>query len=101
MSDNFMSNRLAGLLVLVSAVSMLGLLLLFAYAPYLRSDTSSDTDVVSRSAVGFAGLKELLSLSHIPGEIDRGAMTRAPTHPSLVILTPSEATVAAELTDYD
>ena len=96
-----MSGRLAGLLVLISAVSMLGLLLLFAYAPYLRTDNSSDTDVVSRSAVGFAGLKELLSLSGIPSEIDRGPLVRGNSRPSLVILTPSEGTDAAEVTQYE
>ena len=101
MSDNFMSGRLAGFLILVSAVSMLGLLLLFAYAPYLRSDDSNDTDVASRSAVGFAGLKELLSLSGIASEIDRGPLMRANSHPSLVILTPSEATSASDVTEYE
>src|SRR5438552_19177567 len=92
MKQDFISSRLAGLLVLLSAVSMLGLLLLFAYAPYLRSDDSSDTDVISRSAVGFAGLKELLSLSGIPDEIDRGPLLRGNSRPSLVILTPTETT---------
>lgn len=101
MNQGFMSNRLAGLLVLISAVSMLGLLLLFAYAPYLRSDDSSDTDVISRSAVGFAGLKELLSLSGIPGEIDRGPLLRGNSHPSLVILTPTQSTPAAEVTEFE
>lgn len=101
MNQTFMSGRLAGLLVLISAVSMLGLLLLFAYAPYLRSDDSSDNDVISRSAVGFAGLKELLSLSGVPTEIDRGPLVRGNSRPSLVILTPNAGTPAAELTDYD
>jgi len=101
MSQSFMSNRLAGLLVLISAVSMLGLLLLFAYAPYLRSDDSSDTDVISRSAIGFAGLKELLSLSQIPTEIDRGPLLRGNSRPSLVILTPTESTPAAEVTEFE
>jgi len=101
MSENFMSGRLAGLLVLISAVSMLGLLLLFAYAPYLRSDNSSDTDVVSRSAVGFAGLQELLSRSGIPTEVDRGPLMRGNSRPSLVILTPPEGIDAAEVTQYE
>jgi hypothetical protein len=101
MSERFMSGRLAGLLVLISAVSLLGLLLLFAYAPYLRSDDSNATDVASRSAIGFAGLKELLSLSGVPGEIDRGPLVRSNAHPSLVILTPGAATQPADVTDYD
>jgi hypothetical protein len=101
MSENFMSSRLAGFLVVISAVSMLGLLLLFAYAPYLRTDDSNDTDVVSRSAVGFAGLKELLSLSRVPTEIDRGPLVRASSRPSLVILTPPAGTSAADVTEYD
>jgi hypothetical protein len=101
MNDSFMSGRLAGFLVLTSAVSLLGLLLLFAYAPYLRSDDSNDTDVASRSAVGFAGLRELLSLSAIPSEIDRGPLVRGNSRPSLVILTPADTTSAADITDYE
>jgi hypothetical protein len=100
MNQSIMSGRLAGILVLISAVSMLGLVLLFAYAPYLRGDDSSDSDVISRSAVGFAGLKELLSLSHIPTDIDRGPLLPNNSRPSLVILTPAWTASAAEITDY-
>jgi hypothetical protein len=101
MKDGFMSGRLAGLLVLISAVSMLVLSLLFAYAPYLRSDDSSEADVASRSAIGFAGLKELLALSGIASEIDHGPMMRGNAHPSLVILTPDITTSAADIAGYD
>ena len=84
----FMSGRMAVLLVLISAASLLGLVLLFAYAPDLRSDNSNGGDTVSRSAIGFAGLRELLDLSGIATELDRGAISRPDTKPSLVILTP-------------
>lgn len=101
MTQSFISGRLAGVLVLISAASMLILVLLFAYAPYLRSDESNDADVISRSAVGFAGLKELLSLSHMQTDIDRGPLLPNSARPSLVILTPSFGTAASEITDYD
>jgi hypothetical protein len=97
----FMSGRLAVLLVMISAVSLLGLMLLFAYAPDLRSDNSNGGDTVSRSAIGFAGLKELLTLSGIQTELDRGPLARPDTRPSLVILTPEAGTSARDITEYE
>lgn len=96
----FMSARLAALLVTISSLSLLGLIVLFAFAPDLRSDTSNGANTVSRSAIGFAGLKELLSLSGTPTELDRGPMARADTKPSLVILTPEAGTSARDLGTY-
>ena len=96
----FMSARLAALLVVISALSLLGLVVLFAFAPDLRSDTSSGANTISRSAIGFAGLKELLSLSGVATELDRGPFLRADTKPSLVILTPEAGTSAHDLGTY-
>lgn len=97
----FMSGRLAVLLVAISAGSLLGLMLLFAYAPDLRSESSNGGDTISRSAIGFAGLKELLSLSGVATELDQGPLSRPDTKPSLVILTPEAGTVARDLTEYE
>ena len=97
----FMSGRLAVLLVAISAISLLGLMLLFAYAPDLRSDTSNGGDTVSHSAIGFSGLKELLSLSGVATELDRGPLASPDTKPSLVILTPDAGASARDLTEYE
>ena len=97
----FMSGRLAALLVVISAVSLLGLTLLFAYAPDLRGDSSNGGDTVSRSAIGFAGLKELLNLSGVATELDRGVLSRSDLRPSLVILTPEAGTAASDIRDYE
>lgn len=99
--SRFMSGRLAIVLVLISGLSLLGLMLLFAYAPELRSDSSNGGDTLSRSAIGYAGLKELLALSGVPTELDRGPLARADTRPSLVILTPVPGTSARDLSIYD
>jgi hypothetical protein len=97
----FMSGRLAVVLVAISAASLLGLMLLFAYAPDLRSDSSSGGDTVSRSAIGFAGLRELLELSGVATELDRGALSRPNTKPSLVVLTPDAGTSAGDVSEYE
>ena len=97
----FMSGQLAMLLVVISAASLLGLTLLFAYAPDLRGDSSNGGDAVSRSAVGFAGLKELLNLSGVATELDRGVLSRPDTRPSLVILTPEAGTGARDINEYE
>jgi hypothetical protein len=96
-----MSGRMAVLLVLISAASLLGLMLLFAYAPDLRSESSNGGDTVSRSAIGFAGLRELLDLSGVATELDRGALSRPDTKPSLVILTPDPGTSAGDISEYE
>jgi hypothetical protein len=97
----FMSGRLAALLVVISAVSLLGLVVLFAYAPDLRSESSNGGDAVSRSAIGFAGLRELLNLSGVASEVDRGPLARPDSRPSLVILTPEAGTPAREIAEYE
>jgi hypothetical protein len=88
------------LLFLVGAIATICLLLLFAYAPDLRGDNSSDADAVSRSAVGFAGLHRLLDLSGIPVEIDHGTAAGETAHPSLTILTPTIAITKQDWRDY-
>lgn len=89
------SRRLVVGLVLISALSALGFLALSAYAPDLRSDTSSNATVLSRSAIGFAGLKALLDGVGIGVNVGRepprgGAF-------SLVVLTPEVSTLPKDL----
>lgn len=97
----FMSRRLAVLLVVISAASLLGLMLLFAYAPDLRSEQSNEADTISRSAIGYAGLKQLLDLSGAKTELDRGPLSRPDTRPGLVVLTPEAGTSARDITAYE
>ena len=94
---HFMSGRVAALLVTLAAVATVTLILLFAFAPDLRKDQSSGTDALSNSAVGFAGLDKLLSLSGTPTAIDRGLASGTP---SLTILTPAMTTSAGDMADY-
>ena len=99
MSDkSIMSGGMAAALAAVAALSMLVLVLLYAFAPDLRRDDTADANALSRSAVGFAGLRELLTLSGVGTEIDRGAYGRSSATPSLVILTPPPGTTAAQVT---
>ena len=79
---------------------LLALILLYAFADDLRSDTTAEANALSRSAVGFAGLAELLPLAGIPAQIDRGPQGRAPGAPSLTILTPPAGLSARELGAY-
>ena len=99
-NKSIMSGGMAAALVAVAALSMLVLALLYAFAPDLRQDDTAEANALSRSAVGFAGLRELLTLSGVGVEIDRGAYGRSSQTPSLVILTPLPTTTPAELMQY-
>ncbi len=101
MKSSFDRERVPLLLFLAGAIASIALLLLVAYAPDLRGDTSNDATAVSRSAIGFAGLQRLLNLSAIPTEIDRGVTSNEKGRPSLTILTPPLETTAQDWRDYD
>lgn len=92
----FITSRVAIGLVVVSALSLLVYLLLSAYAPDLRTEKSGGNDALSKSAVGFAGLRYLLDNTGNDVEIGRHAPELDAY--SLVILTPDadseEATIA-------
>ena len=90
----FISPRVAVVLVLVSALTMLGFLALNAYAPDLRSDKSGGATVISKSAIGFAGLRVLLEDLH--DTVDVGREPPKPDINGLVILTPEASTDAKE-----
>src|ERR1051325_9899751 len=89
------------LLFLVGAATTIILMLLFVYAPDLRDEVGNDGTAVSRSAIGFAGLKRLMDLSGIPTEVDRGVTANEKGKPSLTILTPPITTGTDDWRGYD
>lgn len=89
--NSLLSPRMAIGLVVVSALSALAFLALSAYAPDLRSETSGGNSVLSKSAVGFAGLRLLLQSADV--DVTIGRETPSDDDPSsLVVLTPEMGT---------
>ena len=88
-----MTTRLAAALVIACALSFIAVLVLTAYAPDLRSQTNGG-NALSKSAIGFAGLRVLLSEAGVPTSIAR---RRDQADAAFVILTPDERTEAADL----
>ncbi len=82
-------------MVVVGCVSALMFLVLNAYAPQLRGESNGEAHAMSTSAIGFAGLVELLRDERIPT-----GLSRDPHHPprsppeSLFVLTPGPGTSA-------
>ncbi len=89
------SSRVAIALVLISALTALGFLALSAYAPDLRTDRSGGATVISKSAIGFAGLRVLLENLHIG--VNVGREPPASGQFGLVILTPTAGTDEKDL----
>jgi hypothetical protein len=86
--------------VVVSALSLLAYVVLNAFAPELRGDQTGSANVLSKSGVGFAGLKILLDASGETTLIDRGEKTAERSGYSLTILTPEIfGTTAKDLAD--
>ena len=84
-------------MVLVGVVSFSALLVLSAYAPDLRSGSDGGAHALSRSAVGYAGLVELLKgLGEAP-IISRGTPPPVRGGSGLLILTPTPATEPKEI----
>jgi hypothetical protein len=75
-------------LVVISMLSLVAFFALSAYAPDLRTETDGGAHALSTSAIGYAGLRDLLEALNIPNTIDRGSLPRPQTSPSLVVLTP-------------
>jgi hypothetical protein len=86
-TPGLVTSRMAVGLVLVSIFSLCALVALSAYAPDLRPESDGGAHVLSKSAVGFAGLRRLLEASGIPVEIDRGLFAREGRKSSLIIRT--------------
>ena len=75
-------------LVLVSALSLIAFLALSAYAPDLRDEANGDAHALSNSAIGFSGLRILLTAAGIDNAIGRGTRLQEGTSPSVTVLTP-------------
>lgn len=87
---------LAVALVVISALSLIAFFALSAYAPDLRDESDGDAHVLSRSAIGFAGLKVLLEEEGVQTAIDRGVAANG-AQPSLKVLTPSITSPSAKI----
>lgn len=79
-------------MVVVGGLSGLLFLVLVAYAPDLRRPSDGGTHALSKSAVGFAGLVELLGDEGAPVTISRSLHPDREGRPSLLVLTPGLTT---------
>lgn len=68
---NWISGGMAAGLVVVSAAAMVGFLALSAYAPQFRTEAGGRPNVLSKSAIGFAGIRVLLEASGTVVEVNR------------------------------
>lgn len=90
-----MTPRVAIGLVLVSMLSLLAYFALSAYAPDFRNESDGEAHALSKSAIGFAGMRVLLDASEISNSVDRGI--RPAPKPGLMILTPSPVSTAKDV----
>lgn len=58
--SGWISGKMAAALVVVSGLALVAYLALSAYAPQFRTETAGRANVLSKSAIGFAGLKLML-----------------------------------------
>jgi len=99
MNDSVISPRIAIGLVIVSMLSLIAFFALSAYAPDFRIENEADAHALSKTAVGYAGLRVLLDEDGVANVLDRGS--RAPNQPvfSLVVLAPPPGTEPKALLD--
>jgi hypothetical protein len=85
------SRRAAALMVLIGVFAFSALVVLLSYAPDLRSSDNGQPHALSRSAIGYAGLVELLKLDGQPVVISRAHLT--PDHRlGVLVATPGPDT---------
>jgi len=84
-------------MVAVGALSLLFYIVFAAYAPDLNGDSDGRTNVMSRSAIGFAGLAAFLKEQGIPVLISRGLGEAELSEASLIIETPGLENDTAEV----
>ena len=77
--------RTAVLLVVIGVLSFTALLVLGAYAPDMRGKSDPGAHALSRSAVGYAGMVQLLHELGRPAVVARGPVPTA--SPSIMLLT--------------
>jgi hypothetical protein len=78
-------------IVLVGVAAFSALVVLFAYAPDLRSADNGDAHALSRSAVGYAGMVEALKLKKIPVVVSRSRLPNGRRQGLLVVTPPLTA----------
>ena len=79
-------------MVLIGVFSFSAFLVLSAYAPDLRSGSDGRAHALSKSAVGFAGLAELMRASGEPVVISRAPPRLGADEPGVAVLTPEAST---------
>ena len=79
-------------MIIVGVFAFGAFFVLQAYAPDLRSGNNGGGHALSKSAVGFAGLVDLMQARGDPVIVSRGPLHTAAAAPGLLILTPSEMT---------
>jgi hypothetical protein len=84
-------------MVLVGVFSFSAFLVLSAYAPDLRSGSDGGAHALSKSAIGFAGLAELLSEEGAPVVISRGQPPHGAGQAGVLVLTPTSLTDLKQL----
>ena len=84
-------------LVIVSMLSLIAFFALSAYTPDIRDDTGVEAHALSKSAIGFAGLRVLMNAASMTNEIDRGDGPHNLAHSSLMIVTPPAEATSTDL----
>ncbi len=84
-------------MIVVGVFAFGAFLVLQAYAPDLRSGNDGGGHALSKSAIGFAGLVDLMKARGDPVIVSRGSLHTTGAAPGLLILTPSEMTDAKAL----
>jgi hypothetical protein len=83
--------------VLVGVFAFAAMVVLAAYAPDLRTGSDAGAHVLSKSAVGFGGIRELLQELHEPLVISGGPPPRVKAGQGLLIMTPGPAASARDI----
>jgi hypothetical protein len=96
-SSGPITGRTAILLVVIGVLSFTALLVLGAYAPDMRGRSDPGAQALSRSAVGYAGMVQLLHDLGRPAVVARGPVPTA--SPSIMVLTIDQGDPATPLRD--
>ncbi|HWE44487.1 MAG TPA: hypothetical protein VG407_00550 [Caulobacteraceae bacterium] len=91
-ASRLFSPMIAFWMIIVGVFAFAGFFVLQAYAPDLRSGNDGGGHALSQSAIGYAGLVDLLKARGDPVIVSRGPVHASADAPGLLILTPSDAT---------
>jgi hypothetical protein len=91
-SQALFSPLIALWMIVVGVFAFAGFVVLQAYAPDLRQGDNGGGHALSKSAIGYAGLIDLLKARGDPVIVSRGPLHTAAAAPGLLILTPAEMT---------